>query len=93
MSWITNTLYGSNISDEATCYKVFRTPLLKELDVKSTGFEFCPEVTAKILRRKINIREVPISYTPRLWHEGKKITWKDGIKAILILIQYRFKRL
>ena len=72
LSWITNILYGSNVTDEATGYKVFRTSLLKDLDLKSTGFDFCPEITAKIQRRKIKIYEVSISYNPRLWHERKR---------------------
>ena len=92
MSLITNILYGSNVTDEATGYKVFRTYLLKDLDLKSTGFDFCPEVTAKILRRKIKIYEVPISYNPRLRHEGKKIRWIDGLTAVWALIKYRFNR-
>lgn len=93
LSGITNFLYGSQITDEPTCYKVFKTELLKSLDLCSDGFEFCPEVTAKILRRKIPIHEVPISYRPRSWKEGKKIQWKDGFIAIWVLIKYRFKRL
>ena len=72
LSWITNILYGSNVTDETTGYKVFRTSLLKDLDLKSTGFDFCPEITAKIQRRKIKIYEVSISYNPRLWHERKR---------------------
>jgi len=90
LSWITNLLYGSKVTDESTGYKVFRTSLLKDLDLKSTGFDFCPEVTAKILRRKIKIYEVPISYTPRLWHEGKKIRWIDGLTATWVLLKHRF---
>lgn len=93
LSGITNFLYGSQITDEPTCYKVFKTDLLKSLDLCSDGFEFCPEVTAKILRHKIPIHEVPISYRPRSWNEGKKIQWKDGFIAIWVLIKYRFKRL
>ena len=92
LSWITNLLYGSSITDEATCYKVFRTPLIKNLGLECTGFDFCPEVTGKILRRKIKIHEVPISYNPRLWNDGKKIHWSDGIRAIWVLIKYRFSR-
>ncbi len=92
LSGITNLLYGSQITDEPTCYKVFKTKLLKSLDLCSEGFEFCPEVTAKILRRKIPIHEIPISYRPRSLEEGKKIQWKDGLIAIWVLIKYRFKR-
>ena len=93
LSWVTNLLYGSRITDEATCYKVFRTDALREIGVESTGFEFCPEVTAKALRRGWHIREVPISYHPRLWDEGKKIRWYDGLIAIWWLVKYRFKRM
>jgi len=93
LSWITNLLYGSRITDEPTGYKVFRTSLLKDLNLTFTGFEFCPEVTAKILRRKIPIWEVPISYNPRSWGEGKKIQWQDGLIAVWVLVKYRFKRL
>lgn len=93
LSCVTNALYGSKITDEPTGYKVFRASLLKELKLDSSGFEFCPEVTAKILRRKIPIHEVPISYAPRGWAEGKKIQWQDGLKAIWVLIKYRFKPL
>ena len=91
LSWVTNLLYGSRITDEATCYKVFRTEALKEIGVESTGFEFCPEVTAKALRRGWDIREVPIHYNPRLWDEGKKIKWYDGLVAVWWLLKYRFR--
>ncbi len=93
LSWVTNLLYGSRITDEATCYKVFRAEALREIGVESTGFEFCPEVTAKALRRGWEIREVPISYNPRLWGEGKKIKWYDGLVAVWWLMKYRFKQM
>jgi dolichol-phosphate mannosyltransferase len=90
LSWIANWLYGAHITDEATGYKVFRTHLLREIGLESNGFEFCPEVTAKLLQRGAVIQEVPISYTPRSWKEGKKIQWYDGLIAIWTLIKYRF---
>lgn len=92
LSLVTNLLYGSHITDEATGYKIFRTALLRDLNLVSTGFDFCPEVTAKILRRNIPIHEVPISYRPRSWEEGKKIHWTDGFHAVWVLIRFRFKR-
>jgi dolichol-phosphate mannosyltransferase len=92
LSWITNLLYGSHITDESTCYKVFRADLLKEMGIESEGFEFCPEITAKVLRRGIRIYEIPISYNPRLWNEGKKIKWQDGLIAIWTLLKYRFSQ-
>lgn len=91
ISLITNIIWGSNISDEATGYKLFRKGLLEELDLQSKGFEFCPEVTAKILKRKIKIYEVPINYYPRSKKEGKKIrAVRDGLIAAWTLLKYRF---
>jgi dolichol-phosphate mannosyltransferase len=89
LSWVANLLYGSHITDEATGYKAFRADLLRDLDLQSNGFEFCPEVTSKILRRGIRIHEVPISYQPRSFAEGKKINWCDGLRAIWTLLKYR----
>jgi glycosyltransferase involved in cell wall biosynthesis len=90
LSWITNWLYGSKITDEATGYKVIKTNLLRSIDLETDGFEFCPELTAKLLKRGVSIQEVPISYNPRSWEEGKKIQWQDGFVAIWTLIKYRF---
>ncbi len=86
----TNFLYGSRLTDEPTCYKAVRTPLLRELGLTCMGFEFCPEVTAKLLRRGVRIVEVPISYRPRSIEEGKKIRWSDGLTALWTLLRYRF---
>ncbi|MCB0169878.1 MAG: glycosyltransferase family 2 protein [Anaerolineae bacterium] len=90
LSWITNWLYGSRITDEATGYKVIKTELLRDIGVETDGFEFCPEVTAKLLQRGVTIHEVPISYQPRTRQEGKKIQWRDGAIAIWTLVKYRF---
>ncbi len=90
LTWLTNLLYRTNITDEPTCYKVFKADLLKSINLKCERFEFCPEVTAKIAKRKIKIYDVPIAYYPRSIKEGKKINWKDGVEAILTLIKYRF---
>ena len=92
LSWWTNFLYGSSITDEATCYKLFKTPLLRSLDLRCTGFEFCPEATAKLLRRGIKIVEVPISYHPRSIEEGKKIRWHDGLVHLWTLLKLRWGR-
>lgn len=88
-TWTANLLYGIRITDEPTCYKMMHTELLKSLHLEAEHFEFCPEVTAKIAKRGLKIVEVPISYTPRSKHEGKKIRWKDGIQAIYTLCKYR----
>lgn len=92
LSWVTNLLYGSRITDEATGYKVIRTRLLREMELERAGFEFCSEVTAKLLRQGVRIHEVPISYQPRSREEGKKIQWSDGVVAIQTLLKYRFSR-
>lgn len=90
VTWITNILYLQNLTDEPTCYKVFDAKLLKSIKLNCTGFEFCPEVTAKIAKLGYKIPEVPISYYPRSISEGKKINWKDGVEAIWVLLKYRF---
>jgi glycosyltransferase involved in cell wall biosynthesis len=90
VTWWTNLLYGCRLTDEPTCYKLFRADLLKSVKLNCKRFEFCPEVTAKIRKRGIEILEVPISYNPRKIKEGKKIRWKDGIQAIWTLLKYRF---
>lgn len=89
LSWLTSRLYGVTMTDMATGYKVFATSLLRDLDLQARGFEFCPEVTAKILKKGVPILEVPISYQPRSIAEGKKIRWTDGVKAIWTLVRIR----
>ncbi len=90
VSWVANLLYGSDLTDEATGYKLFRADLLRSLDLQSDGFEFCPEVTGKLLKRDVEIHEIPISYRPRSLEEGKKINWRDGLRAIWTLVRHRF---
>lgn len=90
LSLFASVLYFRRISDMETCYKVFRRNLLKSLKLKSQRFGFEPEITAKFLKRGYKIVEVPIDYSPRGFREGKKITWKDGIKALWYLVKYRF---
>jgi glycosyltransferase involved in cell wall biosynthesis len=85
-----NILYGAKLTDEATAYKMFRTKILKSLNLKAKRFEFCPEVTAKVLKKGYKIVEVPISYKGRSVKEGKKIKWYDGFEAIWALLKYRF---
>ena len=71
---------------------MFRTEVIKNLDLRCNGFEFCPEVTAKLCRKGYRIKEVPISYNPRGFEQGKKIGWMDGWTAVLTLLKYRFKQ-
>ncbi len=87
---ITNLLYGSRLTDMATAYKVFRSDIIKNLNLRSARFEFEPEVTAKLLLLGHTIVEVPISYSPRSVSEGKKIGWIDGVEYIYTLLKYRF---
>ncbi|MEK6856245.1 MAG: glycosyltransferase family 2 protein [Nanoarchaeota archaeon] len=88
---LTNLLHGTKITDEATCYKCFKSELIKGINIQNNGFNWEPEVTAKIAKKYRNIYEVPISYKPRSYEEGKKINWKDGLEAIWTLVKYRFK--
>ncbi|MBU0666430.1 MAG: glycosyltransferase family 2 protein, partial [Nanoarchaeota archaeon] len=88
LTFFANILYSANITDESTCYKVFKTEVLKNINLKCKRFEFCPEITAKVLKKGYKIKEVPIRYNPRSFKEGKKINWKDGFEAIWILIKY-----
>lgn len=90
LTHLTNLLYGTDIHDEATCYKVLRRSLLVQMGLECRRFEFCPEVTAKLCRMRETIAEVPISYHPRSAVEGKKIRHADGWLAIWTLIRYRF---
>jgi glycosyltransferase involved in cell wall biosynthesis len=90
LSLVTNVLYNTTLSDMETCYKLFDRELIDAIDLRSDGFDFEPEVTAKILRRGIRIYEVPISYSGREFDEGKKITWRDGLVALKTLVKYRF---
>lgn len=85
-----NILFNANITDEATCYKIFSSDILKSIDLKCNRFEFCPEVTAKVLKSGEKIFEVPITYRSRSVEEGKKIGWKDGFSAFWTLVKYRF---
>jgi glycosyltransferase involved in cell wall biosynthesis len=87
---LANLLYRAGITDEATCYKVFRTEVLRAIPLRCQRFEFCPEVTAKVRKRGIAIREVPVSYHARSVGAGKKIRWWDGVIALWTLIKYRF---
>ena len=87
----TNLLYGCRITDESTGYKAFSSKLITALDLRCEGFEFCPEVTAKILRGGYTIFEVPVSYFPRTKKEGKKLRFlSDGLFAAWTLLKYRF---
>ena len=90
LTFLTNLIYGSKLTDMETCYKLFTRTLLEKLNLKSEKFDFEPEVAAKILKRNKKIAEVPITVNPRTYKEGKKIGFKDGIAAIWTLLIYKF---
>ena len=90
ISLATRILYGAKITDVETCYKLFLKKVVDELDIQSRGFEIEPEITAKILKKGFLVKEIPIQYSPRKYNEGKKIKWHDGVRALWILVYYRF---
>ena len=90
LAMVTNLIYGSNLTDMETCYKIFRRGVIENINLRSRRFDIEPEITAKILRRGHKIHEVPINFFGRKFSDGKKITWKDGISALYALIRYRF---
>lgn len=92
LSLVTNILYNTTLSDMETCYKLFDRRVIDSLTLKADRFDIEPEITAKVLRQKIRIYEVPISYAGREFDEGKKITWRDGFAALWTLVKYRFVR-
>jgi len=91
LTLVTNILFGARLTDMETCYKMVPLSLMRELNLESNGFEIEAEITAKILRRKIRIVEVPISYLGRNYQEGKKIRAKDGLLTLFALLKYRFR--
>lgn len=90
VTWLTNLLYGSRLTDQPTGYKMFKREVLQGMQLKSRGFEFCSEVTARLLLEGHAIEEVPISYHPRKVSEGKKLNWRDGLQAVVTLLRIRF---
>ena len=90
VTFFTNVLYNTMLTDMETCYKVMRTEVLRSFTLKSDGFGIEPEITAKIFKRGYRVYEVPITYDGRGYDEGKKITWRDGFVALWVLIKYRF---
>jgi len=90
LTFIANVLYNTMLTDMETCYKVMRTDVLRSMELKSNGFGIEPEITAKVFKRRYRVYEVPISYDGRGYDEGKKITWRDGVVALWVLVKYRF---
>ena len=89
-SWLTAVVFGQKVTDMETCYKAFKSSVIKSFTLKSNRFDFEPEVTAKVLKGGFRYKEVPIDYKSRSYQEGKKINWRDGVVAILTILKYRF---
>jgi len=92
LTWFTNLLFGARLSDMETAYKVFRRDVIERIRLRSVGFDFEPEITAKLLLAGYKIHEVPVDYHPRRVDEGKKIRWIDGLDAVYMLVRCRLTR-
>jgi glycosyltransferase involved in cell wall biosynthesis len=90
LTFLTNVLYNTMLTDMETCYKAMRVDVLRSFALESDGFGIEPELTAKIFKRGFRVYEVPITYDGRGYEEGKKITWRDGVVALWVLVKYRF---
>jgi glycosyltransferase involved in cell wall biosynthesis len=89
---ITNLLYGSALTDMETCYKIMRTDVARSLRLTANRFDIEPEITARLLRRGHRIQELPVTFEPRSHAQGKKIGWRDGVRAVQVLAAERFRR-
>ena len=89
LSLLTNILFNTTLSDMETGYKAFRSEVITSLELRENGFGIEPEITGKICKRKLRIYELPISYYGRSYEEGKKITWRDGFRAVWVLFRVR----
>ena len=90
LTFLTNVLYNTILTDMETCFKVMRVEVLRSFVLRSNGFGIEPEITAKIFKRRYRVYEIPITYDGRGYDEGKKITWRDGLVALGVLVKYRF---
>jgi glycosyltransferase involved in cell wall biosynthesis len=88
LTWVSNMFTNINLTDMETCYKMFKREIIQSIDLKENRFGFEPEVTAKLARKGVRIFEVGISYSGRTYAEGKKIGWKDGVRAIYAILKY-----
>jgi glycosyltransferase involved in cell wall biosynthesis len=90
LTLLSNMATNLNLTDMETCYKVFKKDLLRRIEITESRFGFEPEITAKMARLRARIYEVPISYHGRTYEEGKKIGWRDGIRAVFCIVKYNF---
>ena len=91
LTMLSNMMTNLNLTDMEVCYKLFKKEVIKGIEIKENRFGFEPEITAKVAKGRWVIYEVPISYYGRSYEEGKKITWRDGVRALYCIIKYRFK--
>ena len=91
LTLLSNMMTNLNLTDMETCYKVFRADVLKQIEVEENRFGFEPEITAKVARLRVRVYEVGISYAGRTYEEGKKIGWKDGVRAIWCILKYNLR--
>ena len=91
LTMTTNVLYGSSITDMETCYKIMRTEVARSLELDANRFDIEPQITARVLRRGHRIHELPVKFEPRSRAQGKKIGWRDGIRAVEVLVKERFR--
>ncbi len=89
LTLLSNILTNLNLTDMETCYKVFRREVFDRISIRSSGFDFEPEITVKVAKAGFRIYETPISYYGRSYQEGKKITWKDGVRTLVALFRFR----
>jgi len=90
LTLVSNVLYNTILTDMETCFKVMRVEVMRSFTLESNGFGIEPEITAKIFKRAYRVYEIPITYDGRGYSEGKKITWRDGLVALWVLLKYRF---
>jgi len=90
LTFVFNILYNVSLTDIEPCYKLFKSDVLKGMDIKANGFEYDIELLCKLVKKGVKIRQIPISYNPRRFEEGKKINWKDGLIAFWVIVKHRF---
>jgi glycosyltransferase involved in cell wall biosynthesis len=92
LTWLTNALFGSSLTDMETCYKVMRTEVARALPLTADRFDIEPEITARLIQAGHRIVEVPVSFSPRSRAAGKKIGWRDGVAAVAVLVRCRLRK-
>lgn len=92
LNFVMNLLYNAKLTDMETCYKAVKADIIKNMHLTAMGFEIEPEITVNLLLKGFKIYEVPIVYHPRDYSEGKKISWRDGLKALYVILKHRFQR-